>query len=169
MKYGTMSYICINGETLMVKKGIRENDPNSEFCTLPGGNLESFEKGLQNSQGRLESAIRETADETGLKLIESKFVGTILFDNSERIFDNWENPQDFLVYMFVANDYSGKLKNSREGKALWVLEKDFMNISKNVGDNKMYEWLKDSRYFMGVIKIKGKNILDEENTFVDYF
>jgi len=33
---------------LIVEKVERENDPNSGYYTLPGGKLESFEKGLNN-------------------------------------------------------------------------------------------------------------------------
>ena len=94
MKYGTMSYLFVDKQILMIKRLKEKNDPNSGFYTLPGGKLKDFEKGL-NPNGRLESAIRETEEETGLKLIEPKLKGVILFDNSERIFDNWKNSQDF--------------------------------------------------------------------------
>ncbi|MEK6823407.1 MAG: NUDIX domain-containing protein [Nanoarchaeota archaeon] len=168
MKYGTMSYLFVDKQILMIKKIKRENDPNSGFYTLPGGKLKDFEKGL-NPNGRLESAIRETEEETGLKLIEPKLKGVILFDNSERIFDNWKNSQDFLVYLFEAEKYSGKLKEeSNEGIPVWIDEKLLEEIPKNEGDLKIYEWLKDPRYFIGTIYHKEKK-LDKIKTFVDYF
>jgi len=134
---------------------------------LPGGNLKDPEKGL-NFKGRLESVIRETKEETGIKLINPVLRGVILFDNSERVFKNWKNFQDFLVYVFVAEKYSGRLKKtSKEGIPMWIDENLINYTEKNEGDSKIYEWLKDSRNFTGVIYHKGKN-LDKEKTFVDY-
>lgn len=163
-----MSYLYVGGLVLMIKKFERENDPNSGLYTLPGGKVEDWQKGT-NPQGRLESVIEETKTETGLILINPIFKGLIIFDNSERIFDNWSDPEDYPVYLFSAHEYTGKLKKrSDEGIPIWVSESDIPNVPKSQGDAKIYEWLKDPRYFVGVIKHKGKEV-DEENTFVDYF
>ena len=167
MKYGTMSHLSSDEMVLMVMKKERENDPNSGLFTLPGGNLKDFEKG-SNRSGRLESVVRETEEETGLTLINPVLRGVILFDNFERIFDNWPNPQDFLVYIFSSQEYTGALKEeTKEGIPLWVCRSFVDRIPKNEGDARIYEWLRDSRYFIGTIKHKGK-VLDEQGTFVDY-
>lgn len=163
-----MAYLSVDGKVLMIKKFERQNDPNSGFHTLPGGNLKDFERGT-NPRGRLESAIRETKEETGLILINPILRGTILFNNEGRIFPNWPNPQDFLVHVFSAQRYSGKLKTEmKEGIPLWIDEREIPNLPKNPGDVKMYEWLRDGRNFVGVIRHKG-TVLDEEGTLVDYF
>jgi 8-oxo-dGTP diphosphatase len=167
MKYGTMSYLVSDKGILMLKKGERKNDPNSGYYTLPGGNLTTREKGLTSPKNRLESAIRETKNETGIKLINPILKGVILFDNQDRIFKNWINPDNFYVYIFSAREYSGKLKESKEGVPLWVPENNLESLPKNPGDKLMYEWLNDWRDFIGVIKHKGKNI-DESGTWVDW-
>ena len=168
MKYGTMSYLSVNGEVLMIRKIKRENDPNSDFYTLPGGKLMDLEKGISQF-GRLKSAIRETEEETGLKLLAPKLRGIILFDNSDRIFDNWKNPDNYLVYIFVARSYNGQLKSKTdEGVPVWINNVFIDAVRKNAGDKKIYEWLKNQKPFTGVIKHKGKT-LDEAGTFVDYF
>lgn len=162
-----MSYLSVKGMVLMIEKFKRKDDPNSDFFTLPGGKLEDSEK--MNSLGRLESAIRETEEETGLRLINPGLRGIILFDNSERIFKDWKNPEDFLVYIFSAKKHKGKLKKkTEEGIPLWIDENFIDSLPKNEGDEKIYEWLRDPRYFMGTIKHKGEE-LDEQRTFVDYF
>ena len=69
MKYGTMTFLSVDEMVLMIKKTERQNDPNSGFFTLPGGNLKNFERGA-NPTGRLESAIREIEEESGLTLIK---------------------------------------------------------------------------------------------------
>ena len=166
MKYGALSYLSVNGKVLMIQKIKRENDPNSGYYTLPGGKLKPYER--KSTQGRLEGAIRETKEETGLRLINPVFRGIILFHNRERTFDNWKNPQDYLVYIFEAKKYTGILKSSSdEGIPLWIDETEISNLPQNHGDKKMYEWLKDSRNFKGIIKHRG-NILDESGTSVRY-
>ena len=167
MKYGTMTELKVQGKILMIRKVVRENDPNSGLYTLPGGKLIDSERGL-NQFGRLESAIRETKEETGLTLINPRVVGAILFNNFERKFTNWKNPEDFLVYMLTAEDYTGRLKKrTNEGTPIWVNEKDVEGLPKNIGDEKMYWWLKSGRFFIGNIKHKGRT-LDKSGTFVDY-
>ncbi len=167
MKYATLSHLMVDDQVLFLEKPKREDDPNSGFFVLPGGKLEENEKG-DNLSGRLECVIRETFDETGLILINPVLVGIILFDNRERIFDNWPNPQDFIVYVYSAEKYSGELKSSSEGRAFWVKKNKISQLPKNAGDAKIYEWLEDGRNFSGVIKHKGKEI-DQSGTWVDYF
>ena len=169
MKYGTMAYIVSkNGNVLMIKKGERKGDPNSGYFTLPGGKLEKDEKGLGNPKGRSESAIRETIDETGIEPINPVLIGVILFDNKDRTFDNWPNPDNFYVYIYYATKYKGKPRKSDEGVPVTVPREKLGEVPSNLGDKLMYKWLKDGRNFLGVIKHKG-NEIDPEGSFVDFF
>jgi 8-oxo-dGTP pyrophosphatase MutT (NUDIX family) len=168
MMYGAMSYVEFEENVLMIEKVVRSGDPNSGYFTLPGGKLSDSEK--SSLIGRLDCSVRETSEEGGVKLIEPFLKGVVLFDNSERVFDNWENPQDFQVYIFGAKGFVLEEcdKVSDEGRAVWVPKKEIIYKPMSVGDSKLYEWLDDGRNFSGVIKHKGK-LLDERNTFVDYF
>jgi len=169
MKYGTMVYLASGKNVLMVKKGVRKDDPNSGYFTLPGGKLETEEKGLDCDKGRLKSVIRETKEETGIELINPVLRGVIFFDNKERKFDNWKNPEDFLVYVYVAKKYKGKAEAIEEDVVPYSvpLEKG-SEVPSNPGDKLMYKWLKDGRNFSGVIKHKG-NEIDEENCMINFF
>ena len=170
MMYGVYSYLRRSDDlVLMVRKPEKESDPNSGLCTLPGGKIEKGEKGL-NPRGRLERAILETRQETGLILLNPQLRGIVLFDNEGRIFDNWKSSKDYMVYTFVANEYAGDLLKEGGGgeTPFWVPEPEIPNLPKNAGDVKIYEWIKTGRFFMGVIRHKGKE-LDEENTFENYF
>ncbi len=169
MKYGTMCYINSYNGILMLKKFERENDPNSGYCTLPGGKLEPSEKGLKSIDGRIISTIRETEDETGIEPLNPILRGTILFDNKDRIFPNWPNPDNFLVNIFYSTNYSGELEESDEGNAFWARSwKEIDSLPSNPGDKLMYQWLRDGRNFFGVIKHKG-NEVDEEGSWVDFY
>jgi len=169
MKYGTMIYLISKKKNvLMIEKRIRADDPNSGYFTLPGGKLESFEKGLENPKGRLKSVIRETKDETGIEPINPLLRGVILFDNKGRTFPNWPNPDNFFVYIYSSIKYVGNPQESDEGIPRTAPLKKVNKVPSNPGDKKMYEWLADGRLFMGVIKHKG-NEIDEEGTMVDFF
>ncbi|GEM_PF-2950971 len=168
MKYGTLGYLFCNNGILMLKKPEREDDPNSGFCTLPGGKLESSEKGLKNIDGRVKSVIREVEDETGITLINPVLRGVILFDNKDRTFPNWINPDNFLVNVYHATQYEGKLTASDEGAPFWVKNlEEASSLSSNPGDKFVYEWLRDGRKFFGVVKHNG-NEVDESGTWVDF-
>ena len=167
MKYGTMLYLVSGKKILMIKKGIRIEDPNSGYFTLPGGKLKEEEKG-NNEQGRIDCIIRETKEETGIEPIRPSLRGVILFDNEGRVFDNWKNPDNFLVYIYASKKFKGKARRSEEGVPHGVSSDKVYSVPSNPGDKKMYQWLRDGRYFIGVIRHKG-NIIDEKNTFVDFF
>lgn len=175
VKYATISYCVFRDfwfgrkKVWMLEKGKREGDPNSRSYTLPGGKLESWEKGLNNPEGRLAASLREMENETGMIPKNPVLRGVILFDNSERTFPDWPNLDDFLVYIYTSTKYKLGKKKEDEGKP-WKIYLDKINDvpTKNPGDKEMYKWLKDGRNFYGVIKHKGDN-LDEEGTWVDFF
>ena len=170
--YGVLTYLRVeNGKVLMVRKPSKKRDPNSGLCTLPGGKLEDPEKGLNSLKGRLEAAVRETQQETGLRIFEPVVRGVILFDNKERTFDRWENPPDYLVHVVLSTSCIGHLVEKGDGEEtpFWVHEYDIPRLPKNAGDGMIYEWIRWSQKpFFGVIKHKGR-VLDEQGTFVDYF
>lgn len=167
IKYGTLCYLCVDGKVLMIHKDVREGDPNSGYYSPPGGKLKDSERATL--MGKLEGVVREVEEETGLTILTPKLIGEILFDNSEREFDNWKNPSDFLVYIFKAEKYHGKLKKRcEEGVPVWVEKEEINSLPKNPGDLKMYEWINSGKIFKGIIKHKGK-LLDEEGTKVEYF
>lgn len=173
MRYATLNYLPCEKGILMLRKGIREGDPNSGYCTLPGGNLEAYEKGLKSPRGRLESAIRETKDETGIELIKPVLRGTILFDNEGRLFPDLKKRDNFYVYMYYTAKGEGELKGSEEGKPFWAHSwEEIDSLPKNSGDKLMYEWLRDKNFqkgmfFSGVIKHMGYEI-DEEGSWVEW-
>lgn len=163
-----MSYVLDKERerVLMIKKFKRENDPNSGLFTLPGGKINDGE--MENSHGKLESAVRECEEETGIKMINPSIRGQITFLNEERIFDNWDNPEDYYIYLFSTEEYGGTLKAGDEGIPLWIPKKRILDLPKNSGDNIFYEaLLSRDDYFVGEIKYKGKEVVSEES-FVDF-
>ena len=157
--YGALCYLNIDGKVLLIHKPVREGDPNSGYSTLPGGKLKDEE--MHSLEGKVKGIIREVKEETGIVISNPKYIGEIYFDNSERDFDNWKNPSDFLVYVFKADEFSGDLKSlSHEGIPEFVDEE-------KIDDLPQYEWISSGRKFRGTIKHIGKDLY-EEGTFVEF-
>lgn len=172
MMYGVLTYLSRqDGKILMIKKPKKGKDPNSGLCTLPGGKLESFEKGV-SLEGRLEAAVRETKSETGISIFKPRLLGSVLFDNEGRAFDNWPNAPDYLVYIVASESHTGDLKEGDGGEIpFWAGRYTIPKLSQSVGDSLLYRWIDYGRAkkpFFGVIKYNGKEI-DKDNSFVDYF
>lgn len=170
IKYATLVYLSDEDKVLMIKKGEREDDPNSGFYTPPGGKLEEREMGLDNTQGRLEAAVREVEEEAGLTPYHLTLRGEILFDNFERIFSRWKRPSDYKVYIYSCSQKveSPKKRKSGEGVPVWVKKSDIPLLPKNPGDDLMYKWLDDGRPFSGVIKCRGKKV-DVAHSWVNFY
>jgi 8-oxo-dGTP pyrophosphatase MutT (NUDIX family) len=156
-KIGTLYYLVSEGKTLMIEKGVRENDPNSQGIAAPGGNLNPGESPLQG-------AIRECGEESGVTPTNTTYRGCVLFNNKDRIFKNWKNPTDFMVYIFVGSKYNGELNNgTREGKPIWVKNSELVDKTTEEGDRLILEWLTTKRKFSGVIKYDGEKLNHEES------
>ena len=56
---------------------------------------------------------------------------------SSDLFDNWKNPDNFLVYIYSAERYKGKARKSDEGVPCSVSLGRLGNLPSNPGDKKM--------------------------------
>lgn len=74
MKQSSVVGIVVGDEILILKRQYRENKSNG-WC-LPGGKLEPGETPL-------DGAIRETFEETGIKIPEPTYVGEVISGNKE--------------------------------------------------------------------------------------
>jgi 8-oxo-dGTP diphosphatase len=72
---------------------------------FPGGHVEPGESFVQ-------SVIREVWEETGIRVEDPKLCGIKQFPT--------ENDERYVVLFFKATKFSGELKSSDEGEALWV-------------------------------------------------
>ncbi|KKQ41160.1 MAG: hypothetical protein US60_C0046G0011 [Microgenomates group bacterium GW2011_GWC1_37_8] len=97
--------IIKDGKVLFIKRS-----EDAEFfpgwLMLPGGKQEEYETPQQ-------AAIRETFEETGIKAVNPvlKVVATHNHFYREAV---------YMVFIFVANDFSGELKESEEGTPIWI-------------------------------------------------
>ena len=90
-----------NGNVLVQDR----KNPDWPGVTFPGGHVEPEE-------AFTDSVIREVFEETGLTIENPRLCGVKQFmtDGGER----------YVVFLYRANRFTGKLRSSREGEVFWV-------------------------------------------------
>lgn len=81
------------------------NDPVWPGLTFPGGHVEAHESFH-------DSVVREVKEETGLTISHPQLVGV------KQFYDH--NDERYLVFFYVATQYSGTVKESDEGTLTWM-------------------------------------------------
>lgn len=87
-------------------------DKNWPGIVFPGGHVEPGESFT-------ESVIREVWEETGIRVENPKLCGIKQFQT--------ENGERYVVVFFKATKFSGALKSSAEGEAMWVPRSEVLN------------------------------------------
>jgi ADP-ribose pyrophosphatase YjhB (NUDIX family) len=160
-KFGVVGYFFRGEDLLMLEKGIRKGDPNSRLYTVPGGKLEEGETPEQRMR-------LECPQETGLKVKSLDLIGTVLFNNKYRTFKDWKNPEDYFCYVFRGEVYEGELRETEEGKPLWVPKNLVDKKPQHEGDIPLYIAIEDGRKFSAVITHRGEE-LDWSKTLLEFY
>jgi 8-oxo-dGTP diphosphatase len=136
MKIAVLCYIRKNGKTLMMHRNSRPEDMHFGKWNAPGGKIEPGETPE-------ECVLREVFEETALS-VESPCMKGVL------TFPAFDGKEDWYVYVFTAEKFSGVLKKScHEGDLFWIDDKDLMNLSLWEGDRIFMKWLDGNRFFSG--------------------
>lgn len=84
-------------------------DPHWPGMCFPGGHVEHCESFT-------EAAVRETFEETGLTIQNPKLCGVKQFQTKDNA--------RYVVFFYVADQFTGTLRASEEGEVFWVDRKD---------------------------------------------
>lgn len=114
-----------------------------------GGGMEDFDKSIY------ETAIRETQEEIGVKLVDPELVGRILFHFQS-------DEQDHDVHFFKANNYSGTPKETDEMTAEWF----------HIDSIPYTQMWADDKYWMPILlnnkRFLGEFLFNPKHEIVDY-
>lgn len=135
MKLATLCYVkdVKNGTTLMLHRIKKENDMHEGKWNGLGG---KFEPGETPE----ECVIREVREESGLEIKNPKMEGFITFP----AFDNIE---DWYVFVFTVNEFSGELIDSPEGVLEWIPDSELFNLNLWEGDTIFMKWFGSGKVF----------------------
>lgn len=104
----TLTNMCMvkNKDQILV---LDRNDPVWPGLTFPGGHVEAHESFH-------DSVVREVKEETGLTISHPQLVGV------KQFYDH--NDERYLVFFYIAEQFSGTVKESDEGKLTWMSAKE---------------------------------------------
>lgn len=111
----------------------RLKEPNKDCFTPVGGKLDPFESPLK-------SAIRETYEETGIKVDAMKFCG-ILTETSPTEY-NWTG------YVYIANINYIEPPDCNEGTLMWVSFDNVLEVPTPKTDWYIYKYIIDQKPFV---------------------
>jgi 8-oxo-dGTP diphosphatase len=119
--------------TLMIHRTKKRNDYHGGKWNGLGGKFE-------NGESPEECAIREIKEESGLDVRSPHMHGFITFPNFDGI-DDW------YVFIFTADKYTGTLIDSPEGRLEWIPNSKVTELNLWEGDRIFLEWLYQDRFF----------------------
>ena len=113
---------------------------------------------FESGESPEECAIREIKEESGLVVKNITMKGIITFP----MFDGIE---DWYVFLFVANEFSGELIDSNEGNLKWIQNKKLTEINLWEGDKIFIPWLFKDKFFSAKFNYENGKFLDYEVSF----
>lgn len=152
MKLGTLCYVKKDDSYLLLHRIKKENDMHQGLWVGLGGKFEAGESPE-------DCVIREIYEESGLIIKNPQLKGIVTFP------ENF-NDEDWYIFIFVAENFSGKLlKNSPEGHLRWVKENELADLPMYEGDRHFFKWIKECK---GVFSAKfiydGRKLLNYKIT-----
>ncbi len=121
----------------------RENDIHQGRWNGLGGKMEEGESPE-------ECVAREVKEESGLKIGRPTLRGVLTFPG-------FDGKNDWIVFLFTANHFKGKLINCDEGHLEWIKDKKLSSLHLWEGDRIFMNWLKGNQFFSAkFIYKKGK-------------
>ena len=151
MKIGTLCYINDGKRTLMLHRIKKENDMHEGKWNGLGGKLEQGESPE-------ECVVREVHEESGLTIKNPTLRGIMTFPKFDDI-DDW------LVFLYTANQFSGELIESDEGNLKWINNDKILNLNLWDGDKIYLDWLKQDKFFSAKFIYKNRELKDYSAIF----
>ena len=129
----TLCYVIKDDHVLMLHRIKKQNDIHEGKWNGLGG---KFDEGETPE----DCVKREVEEESGLNITEPHLKGIITFPN-------FDGTNDWFVFVFVANQFSGTLISSPEGKLEWIKQDDVLNLNLWEGDYIFLPWIWKNRFF----------------------
>lgn len=148
----TLCYVTQGGKTLMMHRIKKKDDVHQGKWNGLGGKFKPGETP--------EACVaREVREESGLTIHKPELRGILTFP---RFTPN----TDWLVFLYVARRFRGKLKStSREGELAWVPSRKVLELPLWPGDRLFLTWLRKRRFFSALFVYKNKILKEHSVVF----
>jgi len=144
MILGTLCYVRKNEKTLMIHRNKRKGDFHLGKYNGLGGKLEAGESPE-------DCVIREVKEESGLNIQDPELKGIITFPKFDLV-------NDWYVFLFVAQNFTGELIQSAEGELEWVDTDKLKHLPLWEGDRIFLPWLQQNKFFSGKFIYENKQL-----------
>lgn len=111
----------------------RNKEPNRNKYTPVGGKIDLYESPLQ-------AAIRETFEETGVRISTAKYCGLLVESSPTKY--NW------ICFVYAAEIENFQPSRCKEGDLEWINQSDLLNIPTPETDRYIYEYYLAGKSFM---------------------
>jgi 8-oxo-dGTP diphosphatase len=150
MILATLCYLKRDGCTLMVYRNKKPNDIHEGKWNGLGGKFEAGETPE-------ECVIREILEESGLSIRDPKLCGLLLFTNFKG--------NDWYVFVFTANNFSGELIDSPEGRLEWIPDEKILGLNLWESDHIFMPWIQVGNFFSAKFEYEGDRMRGHDVVF----
>jgi 8-oxo-dGTP diphosphatase len=150
MILATLCYIHHDGHTLMLHRIKRADDIHAGKWNGLGGKFGPAESPEQ-------CVVREVREESGLEIKDPRLHGLLMFPSFKG--------NDWYVFVFTAEKFSGELKENDEGYLKWIPDKGLESLPLWPSDHIFLPWLQEEKIFSAKFIYDGEKYLRNEVTF----
>jgi 8-oxo-dGTP diphosphatase len=150
MILATLCYVKRDGSTLMVHRNKKANDIHAGKWNGLGGKFEAGETPE-------ECVIREVREESGLSIRSPKLCGLLIFPKFRG--------NDWYVFVFTANEFSGDLTDSPEGRLEWIPDPEVTSLNLWESDHIFMPWIREGKLFSARFDYQGDKMMGYKVTF----
>ena len=150
MILATLCYLQHDGQTLMLHRTKRADDIHLGKWNGLGG---KFEPG----ESPEECVCREVCEESGLEIVNPRLRGLLVFTSFKG--DDW------YVFVFTAQEFSGELKENGEGYLQWIPDEELESLPLWPSDHIFLPWIRQGRFFSAKFVYAGDEMREHTVAF----
>jgi len=94
-----------------------------------------------------ECVVREVLEESGLAIQNAKLYGLLMFPKFKG--------NDWYVFVFMANEFSGELIDSPEGRLEWIPDEKVLDLNLWESDHIFMSWIQAGKFFSAKFEYEG--------------
>ncbi len=147
----SLCYVKKGGRTLMMHRTKKPNDIHEGKWNGLGG---KFNPGESPD----DCVVREVKEESGLSIKNPKLCGVLTFPK-------FDGQNDWLVFVYVARTFSGRLTDCNEGHLEWIPDRKVLKLPLWEGDRHFLKWLARGRFFSGKFLYRKKRLVNYKVLF----